>query len=1032
MLLEELYLPENKTHLEVLSWLRQNSGFDKRTGRFKQPDLFSFLENMRSFDYRPSIYRDDFYYLLEYTSEALECLIRNPNTNIRRAHAKVPLSQAKEFDARCVFWLEKKPGYTLKDRLPDAKMLCVKRVYDSNTTENRLLKRFIKQVLCIAQIRETRLGDLCSFQPLLLKMRHWLRSDMAQNIRENQPIMPNNLLLHHPHYSKIFKAYQKIHRPLEYPRLTLKQVLRFEMLMQLHFFSQIPILPSLSIEDFHICNYEVLRDFYWACTPCFQETRQIARRTLSGHLQEKQVFTPSKTQKTQEVFIDLFQDHPCALLDGKLEQLPLLHKQRIKGQLINANNARVLNVGGCFSLPRALKESDTSTLGAFLHDFKERFDFSNMHYLVEDWVNDFEFKDMKSLIASYFHQSKSLPKSIACALSYLEHPEIKTDDTLLVFYEENVETGKCWLTPLVVESAPKDQQGIQGMILVRYPTHLIETKDKEAKNASAFKKSYQKYPQLFKNPKRSFMIKHPHAQDLLTNMRKVFTLIEQGNRPYKDHLPNLSLEYFDGTYFKSFVLVDEKSLFHDNKTCIKEQFILKAKETSHDFNINVAGKPSCYQLHLETLPHASKIVCRVELEYCHEHENVYNFHFFPHPDYPRSYIPSTIEQKPFDPSVYPHFPDLQPLQTDLVDEVLQLDNYEHLQVPKNAKPERYYDRKYGSCNAYVDLIRLETADPPTARWFYGDVKEGKIVPKDYCNEEMLKPDTLLRAKLSINERNQAKVARIYSQEGFYNKFASSLADIFTQGRCLDTSFPKEFQEMLEDWIEFIGEELTKEEAFTQKQYLKIIAPLGHLLSPQQRDFFTPYFKKHFLCPDCRTRELKYLGFYLASAHSKPLMGCVLKLEEKRCLFTLQIALWRAKDVYKLLEEQDCKTLLNKIKNNIQTNFKALQSLEHDPEKARETLNNIVNTTLTLLGVLRAIRLHPYNLLEPNDPQTRDLMALLDEAARHCLAKNLKPTCERKLDLKSLGIELQKPEIDIFYVAHLFLSNDKKIAHLVIS
>ncbi|WP_104728492.1 hypothetical protein [Helicobacter felis] len=83
---------------------------------------------------------------------------------------------------------------------------------------------------------------------------------------------------------------------------------------------------------------------------------------------------------------------------------------------------------------------------------------------------------------------------------------------------------------------------------------------------------------LITNPERSFIIKHPNAQDLLTNMREVFTLIEQGNKPYKDHLPNLSLEYFDGTYFKSFILVDEKSLFQENKTCIAENLFSKLKK----------------------------------------------------------------------------------------------------------------------------------------------------------------------------------------------------------------------------------------------------------------------------------------------------------------------------------------------------------------------------------------------------------------------------------------------------------------------
>ncbi|WP_104686227.1 hypothetical protein [Helicobacter felis] len=211
-----------------------------------------------------------------------------------------------------------------------------------------------------------------------------------------------------------------------------------------------------------------------------------------------------------------------------------------------------------------------------MYDFKERFYFSNPHYLVADWVDDFEFKSMKTLIASYFHQSKSLPKSVTCALSYLKHPKIEIGDTLLVFYEESIEVGKCWLTPLVVQRAPKD-------------------------------------------------------------------------------------------------------------------------------------------------------------------------HFLPI-NYPRPYIPSTIEQKPFDSNIYPKFPALQPIQTELVDKVLQLEDYEWLQVPKNVEFGRYYNRQYDSHHAYVDLVRLDEIDPPTARWFCGDIEGEEVILKYYCNEEMLEPGTLLRAE----------------------------------------------------------------------------------------------------------------------------------------------------------------------------------------------------------------------------------------------------------------------------------------------
>ena len=47
----KLYDEENRDILFNMSWLNKNFNFDKSTGRFENIDLFTFLENINSFNY---------------------------------------------------------------------------------------------------------------------------------------------------------------------------------------------------------------------------------------------------------------------------------------------------------------------------------------------------------------------------------------------------------------------------------------------------------------------------------------------------------------------------------------------------------------------------------------------------------------------------------------------------------------------------------------------------------------------------------------------------------------------------------------------------------------------------------------------------------------------------------------------------------------------------------------------------------------------------------------------------------------------
>ncbi|WP_163532001.1 hypothetical protein [Helicobacter suis] len=1010
-----MYLPENIERLKILSWLRQNSGFDLGTGKFKTPDLFSFLENLLDFSYTQTLYKDDFYYLLCYVKKPLEVLLTNPHTNTKRTHIKKPISLAKEFDVRCALWLAKQPGYTIKDRLKDNKILAVQGYQEVDTTENKLLKRFVKQVLYTALLRQ----DLKEFAPLFAKMRHWLRSQEASQIQEDQHITPNNILLHHPHYSKIFKAHQQLNRPLELPKLSLKNLLNLEMLMILHFWSDVKILPCvLEIENFNLAD--CLLD--WSLPTANLYSFENIRKTALQILKELSILDSKKTafylrKPIKSICIDLFQDSPPALLDGVFKTLPPLTKQKLNGVWINANNARILNLGGCFTLPRALKDYKDQSLEAFkafLQDFKERFKFASLNYLIPDHVDLLDFRPLKAAIAAHFYASRGLPKSVVSAFKYLKIS--KPGDTLFIIIKES---SDFWVTPLLVETTP------EGLRFVRYPTHLVDINNQTDKEAleEALKKSYRKYTKIFKD--KILYIPPPEPKELLENMQAVLTLIEAGKSLYRDHLPNLSIEFFDGKYFKNFTLVDESSELEGSLINIKELFILEAHTDTHIFNLNIADKSSPYQLRLITKPQDQGIKCKVELEYRYEDENPYHIRFIPIKN-PDLSITANIKEKCFNKEVYPKFPQIQQLEEHFVRKIANLLNYVLVHVPQEAK--KGVDRKTG--DYYIDL-ECPSHNPSVVRLWYGYTQNGQIEYFSQCNAKMLEPNTTLMAQVKITPNNNTVVAGYTTKEGqrirfietledYFKKLGNSFSSIFKNKRPLD-QVSKELQEAIHACLN------KPQSNVPIKEWIKCVAPLGHLLNSKQQASLTPYFKEVFSIENRDIATFKFLGYYLASTQSQEILEYTLSLQLPHLqTFVIQIALWHVEDFYKLLKQETCQKLLESTLKNMQKSFEKLKGGDD------KNLNHLSNSLITLLGLLRTIRLNGYNLLMLQDKLTGDFVNLIDDIAHYCLNNGLEIRCEYKLNLNNLGINIPSEEsIQICYIAHLFLNNDEKVAKLSI-
>ena len=701
----KLYKEENRDILYSMSWLNKNSVFDKSIGSFEEIDLFTFLENVNRFDDEKDTFYDDVYYILEYTKDSIVSLMNNINKEIKREHKILPISQAKEFDYKTIIWLSRQDGRTIKEKLKNNKIKTVKRYKNVDTYENRVFKKLLKNLVLVYEARE----DLQNIDiaHLFIKIRQWLRSDDAKSIDEYRNIVYNNILLHHPHYSKIFKSYKWLNRLDEkvtkYQDLYPKQIidiLTFNILAKLQFKTEKLVLSDILKIDYN--NFEI--EFNEKCLPekirllhnitnlkvkTIEEVNfnnvvnlenNIIDKQLNLKLDQDRTFNIG-VNSTDKIFIDLFRLFPIASIGKKIINFPILLKQKIKDKIVNTNNTKVINLNHeIYTLPEILKTYNTDILRYFLEDFKTYFKDKQLNYIIPDYVNIFEFSQVKKSINSYFPNNRNIPKSILAGLELLFHGKVQQNDTLI--YIQKNHDNDLYVTPLLVKY-DKDLESItNGMYLEKHPTKKLKNENdilngldkyfnykelsqmllskflqngikgirqqqiafyldediiylQNINNLPKMKNRNNQIKALFHNKnlfKNKFIELRDKNEDNLDNFEKLLQYEKDNFILWKEHLPRLAMGDMpmDG-YFGEFILVDDNSKVENNIIEIKKHFLIPANTDKLSFPLIFGEENINYEANITSsqLPFKENIECELKLTYDYEDETPYKLTFIP-------------------------------------------------------------------------------------------------------------------------------------------------------------------------------------------------------------------------------------------------------------------------------------------------------------------------------------------------------------------------------------------------------------------
>lgn len=459
----------------------------------------------------------------------------------------MPLEKAREFDAKCVLYLAKRPGRSLKEKLCDNKVLSVKRYVNVNTHENRFLKRFIKELLKIIHWREIEFQQV--FEESIFSITSFLKSGVAQQIDEKQAIMPNNLLHFDKHYKRIFKAHDWLYDGVG-SLMNLDQIFYLECLYQAQFYTSINIEPTLIRNEQDL--YALIKNSFPVKNLSFEKIRLKAKEflELKQPINLNQEIPQLELCKGvyKEMYIDMFSPKPFALLVGndneeKILKLPLLAKNQEDNIYFNANGAKgEINKKGY--LANALKGYDETLVEAFMRDFKERYKIEKLYYLLDDNIKNFEFAKIKHKISLYFKDAKFYPKSVALGLSSLFENKLKKNERLRY-------NG----VDLVVKENHKSKTFNDcGLVLER---------------------------QKSDDSKEALILQDSFIKKALKNFKRALGLEKEGFILYKECLPKFSMEVIEDRRFKNFEIIKDKTILGDKETLeIETPFIIpKGRES---------------------------------------------------------------------------------------------------------------------------------------------------------------------------------------------------------------------------------------------------------------------------------------------------------------------------------------------------------------------------------------------------------------------------------------------------------------------
>ncbi len=193
-------------------WLYACAEFDQRTGNMLPSALGHLCARIGASPQALAAtgFKDRLYRIVAHVDEPMRDILRQMHERLVRTHASLPVRAARELDSTSFFALSRRPGRTIREKLADRPyLLAVERRWTVDSSENRLVKALCNRLAYLLRARNHNksLDDASWLHDFLSHIEGWLHSPAAREIGRWENLPPNNILLQHRDYRRLWDAW---------------------------------------------------------------------------------------------------------------------------------------------------------------------------------------------------------------------------------------------------------------------------------------------------------------------------------------------------------------------------------------------------------------------------------------------------------------------------------------------------------------------------------------------------------------------------------------------------------------------------------------------------------------------------------------------------------------------------------------------------------------------------------------------------------------------------------------------------------
>jgi hypothetical protein len=604
--------------------------------------------------------RDHLWRIVDHCRLSLENIFASLSENPRREQAYLPIRDVKELNAASFIALSRRPGRNVREKLAGKPyMQAVRRFQSVDLPQNRLVKEFVTRLAELLELRKRHLGHE---DKLLGDIYRWLRTDEAYDIGRWDNLPPNNTLLSHRDYRRVWDGWRRLQElddaiGRDFARLEgrVATIVRWEGFGAAYaagetLFGDMPVLfdyDSFTIRSWH----------------------KPIKQQGSG---------PARPRRDRAAFegpacVDLSYLRPRFAVGGQAAQvLPeayLWQRWRKKGESVDLElfyaDLALLSPDAttiCITDLFFAKDEDEALVDWAAHAFARKLSksFANpaLIWLVPDFLNDFEVQATRRNLNARFAKAEPLPRSVAAVIEQVDYSKIRCSDfQVLVVDAVGGTTYATKLTAQHDEALEKRVPETRGFYWERSPHVTL-------KQAEASYDPLVEIPRIDRDgghhgatPLPSMGLVNPktlrnHLQigsfdDVIAvkvspvqgGLRLHELQQRAGDIPlWRDHIPELSIKVIKAGRYQPFFLVDRGTTIRPLRGVpvhipLNNRFTLPAGRSHYQFPLFQGQDPDDlgYVARLESpaFPLASDATCFLTMTYTYGADDPYRLVFEP-------------------------------------------------------------------------------------------------------------------------------------------------------------------------------------------------------------------------------------------------------------------------------------------------------------------------------------------------------------------------------------------------------------------